>query len=371
MRIITAAAADLHRFLRFPASIYAGDPCWAPAPWAWERRRMAAVMRRPGALVLLMALDGPPGGERVVGTISARRDSDFDADPARKVAWFGYLECVDDGDIAQALLEAAAAQARQWGAHVLRGPRNLTRFDFVGLTVTGHDRLPPMLQGQHPRRYQQHIEDAGFHKHHDVLAYETPLVLADGSPRPIPADFAAQAAACAIDGLRIRAARRWRATDDLLAVHTVLNEAYATVPDVSPMPQATFMGLGRAMLALAGHQLVQLAFVGPRPVGFVVSLPELNRALVACRGRIRPLRILHALRTERTAAFKLIGVVPELRGTGLHAALICAAAEGARAAGYRRVDGSVIDERNKPMRGVVEGLGMEVYRTYRLYERLL
>jgi hypothetical protein len=42
--------------------------------------------------------------------------------------------------------------------------------------------------------------------------------------------------------------------------------------------------------------------------------------------------------------------------------------DGARRAGYGRIDGSVIDERNKPMRAVVEGAGMQVYRRYRFYE---
>ena len=41
---------------------------------------------------------------------------------------------------------------------------------------------------------------------------------------------------------------------------------------------------------------------------------------------------------------------------------------GAQRAGYTRMDGSVIDERNKPMRGVVEGLGMTVYRRYRFFQ---
>ncbi|MFT6147305.1 MAG: hypothetical protein ACJAV2_005203 [Myxococcota bacterium] len=49
--------------------------------------------------------------------------------------------------------------------------------------------------------------------------------------------------------------------------------------------------------------------------------------------------------------------------------MILAVVDGVRKAGYDRVDGSLIDERNKPMRGVVEGIGMKVYRTYRFFER--
>jgi GNAT superfamily N-acetyltransferase len=365
--IVRLRSADVDAMLRFTARHYADEPLWIPAPMVWERRRLSQALRREDRVVLLAAMiDG-----EIRGTISVLRDESFSRDPGQKVAWFGYFESPDDPDIAAALVAAARRQAAEWGADVLRGPRNLTRFDFVGLTVSGHDRMPPMMQGHHHRYYQGLLEGAGMARHHDVYAYETDLVGADGQPRAMPGKLLESAAGCRIDGLRIRAARRLGMGADLIAAHTVLNEAYATVPDVSPMPRATFIGLGRAMFTLAGPELIQLAFIGDRPVGFSVCLPELNEALIHTRGRLLPtgwLSVLRGLRGIHTAAFKLIGVVPELRGSGLHSALILAVVRGAQAAGYTRMDGSVIDERNKPMRGVVEGLGMSVYRTYRFFE---
>ena len=365
--IQTLSGDDIPRMFRFTSRLYADEPMWIPAPLVWERRRLASVLAHPDRMVLLAAVrDG-----ELCGTISVRRDETFDSDPDCRVAWFGYFECCDDQAVADALLAAARAKAAEWGAHVLRGPRNITRFDFVGLTVSGHDRMPPMLQGHHLPYYQRLIEAAGLARHHDVLAYETTLRAADGQPVALPEKLLENAARCQLDNLTIRAARRLGMSSDLIAAHTVLNEAYATVPDVSPMPRATFIGLGRAMFTLAGPELIQLAFVGERPVGFSVCLPEINEALLRARGRLLPtgaLKVLADFRRIHTAAFKLIGVVPDLRGSGLHAAMIKAVVQGAQQAGYSRMDGSVIDERNKPMRGVVEGLGMSVYRTWRFYE---
>ena len=62
-------------------------------------------------------------------------------------------------------------------------------------------------------------------------------------------------------------------------------------------------------------------------------------------------------------------MLPEYRGTGLHALLIREAIHGIRIAGYGRLEASLIDERNGPMRKIVEGAGMTVYRRYRVYER--
>ena len=65
------------------------------------------------------------------------------------------------------------------------------------------------------------------------------------------------------------------------------------------------------------------------------------------------------------------GVLPEHRGSGLHAALIRAAIEGVRTAGYQRLEASLVDERNGPMRAIVVGAGMQIYRRYRIYDLAL
>ncbi len=357
---------------QLPRRLYADDPMHVPVPAVWQHSRLdpRGGFFRDAELVVFSARRG---GE-LVGTISVLRDRHFDRDPEARVAWFGHFECIEDATVGSLLLETAEARARSWGAHSLRGGRDLTRFEFVGITVEGFDRLPPMLQGQHRRHYPRMLEARGYRKHHDILAFERDLWLEDGSPAPLPDSLAAKSAACKLPGLVIRRLRYRSMESDLRAAHAVLNEAYATVPDIQPMPLATFMTMGRAIAMLSKRDLIQLAFLDGRPVAFTMCMPEVNEALVHGDGGVFTLgglRTLMAWRHIRTAAFKLIGVVPHLRGSGLHARMIVEVVHSARRAGFTRVDGSVIDERNRPMRGVVEGAGMHVYRRYRLFEREL
>ena len=128
------------------------------------------------------------------------------------------------------------------------------------------------------------------------------------------------------------------------------------------------------MMLIARPEMIQIATLHGRPVGFAMCVPELNEALHAGGDRrlfLRVLRVLRALPNIQSAAFKLIGVIPELRGAGVDAALLAAVTRGAQAAGYQRLQGSVVDERNWLMRGVVESLGLRLYRVYRLYEKQL
>jgi GNAT superfamily N-acetyltransferase len=360
-----ATTEDLPALLESWCALYAEDPSRVVPPHAWTRRALTGALARPEHFVLFIATEH----HTIVGSVSVQLDPTGPED----IAWFGHFEA-RDAEVAAELLAVAADIARGWNAVWLRGPRGLSRFEFVGLTVSGHDTPPPMLQGHHPPAFAAWVEAAGFHRHHDHLAYETALVDDSGQPRALPDALARKAESCTVAGLSFRRARRRHLDRDLIAAHTVLNEAYATVPDIRPMPRAQFLGLTRAILLLGHPELIQLGFVHDRPVAFAVCIPEVNEALAPAEGHLLPLgwaRILRAWPRIHTAAFKLIGVLPELRGTGVHGALIRAVVEGAQRGGFTRMDGSIIDERNAPMRGVVEGAGMTVYRTYRVYERAL
>lgn len=369
--------ADLDAFLALPLRLHRDDPAFVAPVQAWLRRRLSS--RNPFLAEAALRLFLARRGGEVVGTISALRDRKHEEVHGEAVAFFGFFCCEEDLEVAEALLGRVRQVARGWGAGVLRGPRNLSRIEEVGVTVEGFDTPPPFLAGHHPRHAQELLEALGLVKHHDVLAYDIDLYDTDPAtgarrPLPLPPQLADKAAQVALPGLEIRGLqwRRWR--QDIGVAHEVFVDAFRDVPDNTPMPREQFVGLGGGLLLVTNRQMLQIATVGGRAAGFALCFPEINEALAAAQGRLLPwgaLRALAAFPRIRTASFKLLGVLPEHRGSGLHAALIAQAIEGVRAAGYERLEASLIDERNGPMRHIVEAAGMQVYRRYRVYEQAL
>lgn len=362
----------LRDFLRFPERVYREDPHWVPPLRAWVRNRLSR--RNPffadASLVLWLARRG----SETVGTISALRDRRHEKHKGEPVAFFGFFETVDDAAVAEALLDAARARARRWGARILRGPRNLSRVEETGILVEGHRTSPPMLAGHHPRWYQPLVEASGFEPHHDVLAYDVALWDGPDRPRSLPPPMARRAASVDLPGLELRDASKGRYTEDLTLAHEIFVEAFRDVPENTPMPREQFVNMGRFFLWFTDRRLLQLATVDGRAAGFALCFPELNEAIRAARGDLLPLgwlRMLRAVRLIRTASFKLIGVLPQYRGSGLHALMIKRAVDGVQRAGFRRLEASLVDARNERMRRVIEGAGMEVYRRYRIYEQAL
>jgi GNAT superfamily N-acetyltransferase len=364
--------AEIEEILDFPQRLLAADPCYVPPlrPFVLQRINAKNPFFRQARLRFFRARRG----RATVGTISLLVDEGHNHHKGERTAFFGFFECVRDAEVARALFAAVSREARALGMTALRGPRNVTRIEDIGLLVEGSSTPPPMFAGHHPPYYQELVEAEGFCKRFDMIAYETSLFDAAGRPRALPEGLARKAAGVAIPGLEVRRVDVRRLGRDMDIAHAVFTEAYRDVPEVVPMPRDQFRNLGRAFALLANHELLQIATVDGRPAAFAVCLPELNEAIAAARGRLWPFgwaRLVRAYRRIRTASFKLIGVVPAFRATGLHALLVEHVVDGLRRAGYRRLEASLIHEDNGPMRHIVETAGLLPYRRYRIYERAL
>lgn len=365
-----SSPSDMRAFLDLPMRLHAEDPAYVPPLKPWLRRRLSA--RNPFLDEADLHLFLARRGSEVVGRISALRDARHEALKGEVVAFFGFLCCEDDPSVLSALMDRVQQQAREWGATVLRGPRDLSRIEEVGVTVQGHEIPPPFLAGHHPRSLQALVEGQGFAKHHDVLAYDIDLFDSAGQPVPLPQELTREAAAVDIPDRELRCFRwsTWR--EDLRLAHEVFVDAFREVPDNTPMPLAQWTSLGGGLLMVTRKEMLQLATVQGKAAAFALCFPEVNEAITAARGELLPvggLKAMAAFPGIKTASFKLLGVLPEWRKSGLRSALIVKAVEGVRKAGYTRLEASLIDERNERMRSIVERLGMNVYRRYRIYER--
>ena len=121
---------------------------------------------------------------------------------------------------------------------------------------------------------------------------------------------------------------------------------------------------------------VQIAEVEGCPVAFIVMVPNVNEALRGLNGRLWPLgwaRLLWRLKVAgvRTARVPLMGVRREVAGTilgkNLPLRLIYALEPAVHAHGIREIELSWLLEDNWPMRRLVEAIGCEHYKTWRIY----
>jgi len=165
-----AGKRDLDTFIKLPWRLYRNEPHWVP-PLLFERRRFFDRERNPffehaEAEYFLARRDG-----RVVGRISAHIDRRFNEYQQHEWGMFGFFECEDDAETAQALLDTAERWLRERGRDRMVGPMDFTTNDECGVLIEGHDMLPTILTNWHHRYYPALIEGAGLTKAMDLYMW--------------------------------------------------------------------------------------------------------------------------------------------------------------------------------------------------------
>jgi GNAT superfamily N-acetyltransferase len=144
------------------------------------------------------------------------------------------------------------------------------------------------------------------------------------------------------------------------------------------MTAPEFDRLGEQMKAFLDPDLVVVVEFEGEPVGFGLTLPDLNQPLrKAYPGPGRPefltmARLLWNWKVRRKIDWLRVvalGVLPEFRGMGVDALMYLETAKRALPKGYRFAEMSWILENNVMMNRAIRALGGAVYKTYRMYEK--
>jgi hypothetical protein len=354
----------LRQFVELPYELYAVDPHWVPPLRRDEFRRLSAgnAFLEHAEIQPWLAIDGG----RVVGRIAAIDDRRHNDTHRETVTWFGFFEA-RDRDTAQALLGAVETHARAQSSVAVRGPVNPSLNESAGLLVQGFDEDPYVLMPYNPPAYPAFVEDAGYVKCKDLLAWDIDLTrgLAGRVER-------------IAERVRRRHAVRVRAVDmrafesDLAVLQGLYARAWRDNWGFVAPTDAEMRQLAGELRPILDPDLVLFAEMEGRPVACAVAIPDVNQVLKRMRGRIWPFGIWHFLRRRSIVdrgRLLLLGVEPDLQRVGLYPLLIAESHRRGLARGYRRGELSWTLEDNEAVNAGIEAAGGRHYKTYRLYEK--
>jgi GNAT superfamily N-acetyltransferase len=358
---------DLDRFVKLPWKIYENDPVWVP-PLLHDVNILLDRNKHPFHKHADVEYFLATRDNEVVGRIAAiinQLHNEFHED---KVGFFGFFESIDDQAVADALLSTAEQWVRSRGMQEIRGPMNFSVNEECGLVVDGFDVQPVIMMTHNPQYYMRLLENAGYAKAKDLLAYymegmKPPEVLTRRLER-----------ARKSEGVEIRLVDLKRFDEEVATFKEIYNSAWEKNWGFVPMTDEEFNFLAKQLRPVVDPHLVLVAEVKGEPVGFAIGLPDFNQALKKINGRLLPFGLLKLLWHKRhinLARIVTLGLKPGFRKMGIDAMLYSRLFEEGPPRGYTRGEGSWILEDNWEMRRGMERFGAVVYRTYRIYEKLL
>lgn len=312
---------DLVKFARFPKELYRGSPYWVPpfynnVPKNFDPKHNAAYEYSRSRQWLALRED------RLVGRVAVIHSDGHRQRWNQNYMRFGWIDFIDDIEVAGALLGKVEDWARECGCSAVHGPLGFTDMDQAGMLIEGFNEPATMGTIYNHPYYPVYLESLGYQKDTDWVEYE--LTVPDK-----PDEKIARLAQIITrrEGLRIVEATNKK---DLLKyageVFKVFNETYQNLYGFVPLNQRQIEGYTRQYFDFLKPEFVPLVVNNQgKLVAFGITMPSFTRALQKAGGSLYPFGFIHLLRAMNKndrAELYLIAVTPEYQGKGVNAVLI-------------------------------------------------
>ena len=356
---------ELNAFIKLPWKIYDGNPQWVPPLIASEKETLNKdknpfFQHSEGEYFLAYK-----HGE-IVGRIAALVNHNHNSFHNEKTGFFGFFESTNDQSVADALYEAAAEWIRERGMNIMRGPMNPSTNDTIGFLVDAFEYSPVIMMTYSPKYYLDLAEQFGFKKSMDVYAYWM------NSTQPVPDKLVH-----VVEHLRkkqniifrdINMKKFW---DEVDIIKQIYNDAWSRNWGFVPMTDDEFHHLAVDLKSTIEPDLVFVAEYNDKPVGFCLTLPDLNQALKKINGRLLPfglIKLMYYAKKVNQARVITMGVIKECQRRGIDALFYYETYKRGVAKGYRGAEFSWVLENNVMMNRAAQMMGGRVYKTYRIYD---
>jgi hypothetical protein len=369
-------AADRKAFVNLPWALYADDPNWVPPLKSEMHGLIGGIKSNPwfghAEAVLWLALrDG-----KVVGRISAQVDQLVLKHMGAGTGHWGMFECIDDQAVADALLQTAEAWLKAKGMTCAQGPFSLSIWDEPGLLVQGFEGAPTVMMGHHQPCYERLITARGYTGIKDLHCWSLPIA------QPFP-EMVQRIVAFSERNPKLvtRPVDKSRFDSEAALILDILNDAWSDNWGFVPLTPAEIAYVGKKLKPIIFENLVRIAEYEGVPVGFMITLPDINELTRDLNGELFPFgwaKLLWRLRAPQVKRMRvpLMGIRKSLQGHRVASLMAFQMIEYIRRAAvtdFGAVEGEIgwILDDNGPMRSIADAIDSHVTRTYRVFERPL
>ncbi len=360
----------LLRFIKSQWNFYKNRPNWVP-PLISERMKMLNVNKNPFFIHSKIKLFLAESGNEVVGRIAAIINNNHNQTHNDTVGFFGFFECTNNQDIANALFDYAGKWLRENGMSVMRGHMNPSTNDDLGCLIKGYEYPPVILMPYNPEYYHRLIEKAGFEKAKDLFAYKLTLETFVTEKMQRVQNSLRQRYKITIREVNFKKKEQFK--KDVDTIKNVYNKAWQPNWGFVRMTDEEFDFLAEDLRQIADPKFALIAESEGKVAGFALALPDINQCLIYNKkGRLLP-ALWHLMTKKKmmnTLRIIVLGVLPEYQRTGIDSILYYEFLERGRITNFKNGEAGWILEDNVMMnRGLTMTMNGENYKTYRIFDK--
>jgi len=357
---------EWREYVNLPYRIYKDDPNWVAPLRSEEEKRFDAnrnpMMQHCEVALFLAFRNGNP-----VGRISAFIDYLGIQHWNQPIGLFGSFESLEEGEVPQRLLETVRDWLKAKRMMRMRGPWSFDSQEW-GLIVKGGDQPPMIMAPYNPLFYPAAFQEFGLAKVKDLMVYGMTL----DSSYKVPDRYIRHTTEIAEKyHVHIRPINMKRLDEDVRSIVRIANEATQHNWGFIPVTDAEAEDLAAGLKMIVDPELVMIAESDGRPIGYQITLPDVNVLLKGLNGRLLPfgfLKLLFGLKKIRQYRIWALGVLPEFHRRAIDILLYQKMYKMLKPKQPVYVEANYVLEDNMAMNNPILKLGLEHVKTYRVYE---
>lgn len=360
------SAEDVSAFLNLPNSIYKNIDAYArplnkDIEFVFDKNKNKYF--RHGNCTRWILKNNNVCIGRIAAFVNTKYTSQY-----KDVGGCGFFECIDDSEAANLLFDIAKEWLKNQGMHYMDGPINFQEKDkFWGLTTTNFEQMPYYGQNYNPEYYVKFFRDYGFQTFYEQLIYYR-LV-----KTPVPEKYAERANKLKRDPkFKITTINKRNLKKYAEDFRSIYNDAWGKREGgtFKGMAEKQAWSIMQSIKPIMDENLMYFAYYDNRPIGFYISLPEVNGIFKKFKGKfglIEKLRFLWHLKVVgvKTSFGLAFGVSPDFQGKGVEGALFMACSKNLNKgdeALYKDVIITWIGDFNPKMITIIKQLGGKLHQ---------
>ena len=365
------SSKDYKQFVDFQYDLYTSYPNWVPQLRS-EVKKVLNPKKNPffehGKIAPFLATN--PKGE-IVGRIAAIVNGMHLKKYNDNTGFFGFFECIENYDIAKSLLDTASDWLKDQGLTHVRGPMNPSMNDISGLLVDGFQHNPSVMMPYNPPYYYEYLTEYGFERAMTMWAYYIHYKYAKTAKLKRGVNLLYRR----YPSLKMRHLDMKRFEEDAQNILDIYNDAWSNNWGHVPMTKAEFAHMAHDLKQIVDPKIVFILEDDGYPVGFSLTLPNINMALKHVRnGHLLPTGLFQLLLRAKFGGIHegrtlLMGVRKSHQGKGLDAMLNLKVIEDLPRDGYFASEMSWVLDSNKSMMNAMEHMGGTPEKEYVMLQK--
>ncbi len=355
-------------FINFPHDLYVNDKYYVPEIYIGQKDMMNPSkfpFHQYGKVKYFLARKD----NKIVGRIAAIDNKNYNSYHHCKVGFFGFFDFIEDQEVVNALLDKAREFAKENGHEYLMGPTNFTTNETAGTLVDGFEDSPKIMMTYNKPYYGKLMENYGLKKEMDLFAF---MIYTDKASDKSIRIADALEERLKNKGITIRNVNLKEIDKEAKSIQKIYNDAWDNNWGFVPFTDAEFEYLKNDLKMLLDPQFAYIAEKDGDPVGFGLTLPNINEILIKNkRGKLFPFgifRLLFGKKKTKYVRILALGVLSQYRKMGIEAVFFAKNIQEAKKRNLIGGEASWILENNEAMVNAAKQLNGECYKTYRLYK---